>query len=67
MEPVRPIVDKFVLDLLADRELGPREVFETRHGICRLGPGLARELAGIAIQSRNFVLDAATAVRGQFR
>ena len=45
MEPLRPVVDKFVLDLWAARELAQGDVVETREGVCQLGPELARELA----------------------
>ncbi len=45
MEPVRPIVDKVILEVLAARELERGDVVETREGVCRLGSGLARELA----------------------
>jgi CRISPR-associated endonuclease Cas1 len=45
MEPVRPIVDRFVLDLLASRPLSLRDIVETRDGQCRLLPHLASELA----------------------
>jgi CRISPR-associated protein Cas1 len=44
MEPARPVADRIALDLLEDRELGRRDVVETREGVCRLGPDLAREL-----------------------
>jgi len=48
MEPVRPIVDKVVLELLTDRELERGDVVETREGVCRLGAKLACELAASA-------------------
>ncbi len=44
MEPVRPAADRVVVDLLGNRELRRGDVVETRQGVCRLGPGLAREL-----------------------
>ena len=44
MEPVRPVADRIVLELLRDREFSRGEVVETRQGVCRLGAGLAREL-----------------------
>ena len=53
MEPLRPVVDKFVLDLLAARELEQGDVVETREGVCRLGPELARELAAVASHLRS--------------
>jgi CRISPR/Cas system-associated endonuclease Cas1 len=42
MEPVRPLADELVLDLLEERELRRGDVVETRRGICRLGPPLTR-------------------------
>ena len=45
MEPVRPVVDGLVLDLLAARALERGDVYETREGVCRLGPPTARRLA----------------------
>lgn len=45
MEPVRPVVDRFVVDLLASRTFAARDFFETREGVCRIMPILARELA----------------------
>jgi CRISPR-associated endonuclease Cas1 len=45
MEPVRPKVDGFVLDLLAGRAFKKTDFFETREGICRLMPPLTHELA----------------------
>ena len=67
MEPVRPIIDKVVFELLMGRELDRGDVFETREGICRLGPDLARQLADVVIEARLPLLDCATAVRNQFR
>ncbi len=46
MEPGRPVADEVILELLANRELRRGDVYETREGVCRLGPELARELAG---------------------
>jgi CRISPR/Cas system-associated endonuclease Cas1 len=42
MEPVRPLADERVLDLLEGRELVPGDVFETSRGIVRLGPSFLR-------------------------
>jgi CRISPR-associated endonuclease Cas1 len=46
MEPVRPLVDRYVLELLTSRPLAVADFFETRQGVCRVTSGLARELAG---------------------
>lgn len=45
MEPCRPTVDGLVLDLLESHELRRGDVVETREGVCRIGPPLARRLA----------------------
>jgi len=45
MEPVRPLVDRYVLQLLVRRTFSTRDFFETRAGVCRITPDLARELA----------------------
>jgi CRISPR-associated endonuclease Cas1 len=45
MEPVRPLVDRFVLDLLADRYFATADFYETRQGVCRVTPTLATDLA----------------------
>jgi CRISPR associated protein, Cas1 family len=55
MEPVRPIADELVLDLLENRELCRGDVVETRRGVCRLGPQLAREVARSSVLLRGSV------------
>ena len=45
MEPVRPLVDSYVLALLTQRTLAALDFVETRQGACRLKPRLAGELA----------------------
>ena len=45
MEPVRPIVDAYVLALLTQRTLAGNDFIETRHGNCRITPRLAGCLA----------------------
>jgi len=44
LEPVRPDVDAFVLRTLSEQTLSPRDFVETRIGVCRLAPDLARRL-----------------------
>jgi len=44
MEPVRPIVDRFVIELFTHRELDRGDVHETRAGICRVGAPLAAKI-----------------------
>lgn len=48
MEPLRPVVDGLVIDLVKTHPLSRGDVYETREGVCRLGPPLARRLAGWA-------------------
>lgn len=48
MEPARPAGDEIALATLADRPLTRGDIFETREGVCRIGPPLARRLAGHA-------------------
>lgn len=45
IEPLRPVVDGWLLDLLDRRTFGKREFFETRQGACRLMPPLPQALA----------------------
>jgi CRISPR-associated endonuclease Cas1 len=45
MEPVRPDVDAFLLDLLEDREFSARDFGELPNGICRIAAPLTHELA----------------------
>jgi hypothetical protein len=48
MEPVRPAVDLYLARLLASRSFAAGDFFETRQGVCRIMPTLARELARTA-------------------
>lgn len=52
MEAGRPAADEGVLELLGTRELRRGDVYETREGVCRLGPELARELARSSLVMR---------------
>jgi CRISPR-associated endonuclease Cas1 len=45
MEPVRPNVDRYVLDLITRRSFAADDFYETRQGVCRVTPPLAREMA----------------------
>jgi CRISPR-associated endonuclease Cas1 len=47
LEPLRPIVDQHVLDLLAVRHLSYTDVAETRTGQCRLLPPLTEHMCGL--------------------
>lgn len=44
IEPLRPVVDNHVLTLLEHRTFSARDFFETREGVCRLMPPLAKPL-----------------------
>jgi CRISPR-associated endonuclease Cas1 len=48
IEPVRPDVDAYVLELLSARVFRASDFFETRQGICRVLPPLTHELAETA-------------------
>jgi hypothetical protein len=48
MEPVRPIIDGLVIELLERHPIRRGDVYETREGVCRIGPPLARELSQMA-------------------
>jgi CRISPR-associated endonuclease Cas1 len=50
MEPVRPEVDAYVLDLLSARVFRASDFFETRRGVCRVLPPLTHVLAETATQ-----------------
>lgn len=48
MEPLRPMVDRFVLDFLARHTFSREDVFELLDGQCRLLPPITEQLAGTA-------------------
>src|SRR5207248_3903185 len=50
MEPVRPAVDQYALEVLNRRIFTKEDVFELLDGQCRLLPPLTRELAATASQ-----------------
>ncbi len=47
MEPLRPRVDKLVLDFLRSHTLAAGDIILTSRGVCRLHPQLARKAAGL--------------------
>src|SRR5262249_22269164 len=55
MEPVRPVVDRYALDVLARRTFAARDFHETLQGACRLTPTLAKELISTAPHSGKLV------------
>jgi hypothetical protein len=56
MKSVRPVADRIAIEMLTDRELRRGEVFETRKGVCRLGPATARALGGFSEELREAVV-----------
>ncbi len=48
MEPVRPIVDAWLLDFLGKRVFRKSDFFETREGVCRIMPPVTQLLAETA-------------------
>jgi CRISPR-associated endonuclease Cas1 len=64
MEPVRPVVDGLVIDLVQGEGLARGDVYETREGVCRLGDPLARRLARWAPEFRRVLEEQARIVAG---
>jgi CRISPR/Cas system-associated endonuclease Cas1 len=65
MEPARPVADELVLDLLETRELARGDAYETRRGVCRLGPALVQSVSGLAPMLRAAVVPHAERVAGR--
>jgi CRISPR-associated protein Cas1 len=55
MEPVRPSVDRDLLEMLKTRTFSSVDFLETRDGVCRVGNRLATVLAGSATRWRVLV------------
>lgn len=51
MEPLRPQVDRVVLDFVQSRTFDPRDFILTERGVCRLHPQVARAVAGLAVHA----------------
>ena len=49
MEPLRPLVDRLVLDFIRSHTFTPADFPVTKKGICRLHPQLAKRVAGLAV------------------
>jgi len=62
MEPVRPHVDAFVLNLARTRTFSAKDFAETREGACRLASPLAQELAPTMVTWAKLVAPYAEAV-----
>ncbi len=56
MEPMRPQMDRIILDFVPSRTFAPKDFTVTSTGVCRLHPQLARAIAGIAV-SENITRD----------
>ena len=65
MEPVRPHVDAFVLNLARTRTFSAEDFAETREGACRLASSLAQELAPTMATWANLVMPHAEAIARQ--
>ena len=50
MEPIRPLVDRYLLELLTSRTFAARDFFETRQGVCRVVAPLTHELGETATE-----------------
>ena len=46
MEPLRPVVDRIVLDFICGEPFSPADFTVRRDGVCRLNPGAAKALVG---------------------
>jgi len=55
MEPARPVVDDYLLDLLEDRTFEKDDFFENRKGVVRVLPPLTHELSETAARWRKVV------------
>ncbi len=55
MEPVRPLADRLILELIEDRTFRRGDFFETREGVCRVGPMVARVVASHSCELRALV------------
>ena len=47
IEPIRPVVDEYLLDLLEGHVFRAGDFYETRRGVCRIAPALAAHLAAV--------------------
>jgi len=64
MEPVRPVVDAWVLDLLESRTFRRSDFFENREGVCRIMPPLTKGFAETAPRWAAAVVPVAEDVAG---
>jgi hypothetical protein len=50
MEPIRPLVDRYLLELLTTRTFAARDFFETRQGVCQVVAPLTHEIGETATE-----------------
>ena len=55
VEPIRPVVDRYVFSMLGDRVFRASDFVETRQGVCRILEPLTHELAATALTWRGLV------------
>ncbi len=67
MEPIRPAVDAFVLDLLEERVLTSRDFVELPNGVCRLRAPLTHDLAVTLPRWRQLVAPVVAHLAQRFR
>jgi CRISPR-associated endonuclease Cas1 len=67
MEPVRPAVDAFVLDLLEERALTSRDFVELPNGVCRVRAPLTHGLAATLPRWRQLVAPVVAHLAQRFR
>ena len=67
IEPLRPQVDRLVLDVAQDRTFDPRDFVLTDRGVCRLHLQLARTIAGLTVSDAAIQAAVATVVGGTAR
>jgi CRISPR-associated endonuclease Cas1 len=67
MEPIRPAVDAFVLDLLEERVLTSRDFVELPNGVCRVRTPLTHDLAVTLPRWRQLVAPVVAHLAKRFR
>ena len=67
MEPIRPAVDAFVLDLLEERVLTSRDFVERPNGVCRVRAPLTHDLAVTLPRWRQLVAPVVAHLAQRFR
>jgi CRISPR/Cas system-associated endonuclease Cas1 len=57
MEPMRPVVDRAVLEIVTNETLSGSDFSSQHDGACRLNPELARHVARLSLQHYAAVSD----------